>query len=104
MLERFDESFIARQPFVPPTVLCRELCGDEDFVDRCVESHPGETFGEGARILSEKLGPIRILKIPGPVRHTEVTEVHNWRDLQFMKRREGLVRETPVVACRPRVS
>src|SRR5947209_15127386 len=98
MLERVDESLIARKSFVPPTKLGGDLRGNEDFVDGCVKSYPGESLGEGARVLCKKLRPIRVLKVSYPIGHAEVAEVRNRRNLHLMKRVECVVRETPVVA------
>ena len=46
-----------------------------------VELHPGEAVGEGAGIGGEELREIGILEIADPVRHAEMAEVDDRRDV-----------------------
>ena len=52
---------------------------DEHLVHRRVELHPREALGEGARVVGEQLGEVRVLEIADPVRHAEMAEVDDRR-------------------------
>jgi hypothetical protein len=68
-----------------------------------VEADPGEAAREGARIFGEQRRPVGVLETADPVRHAEVTQIGDGRDLQPVQLGEGLVGKFPVVPARTRV-
>ncbi len=97
MLERGDEAAVVRHLLVPPAVFGGEDRADEHLVDRRVELHPGEALGEGAGIGGEELREIRILEIADPVRHSEMAQIDDRRDVAPLQLGEGEVGEFPVI-------
>ena len=100
VLQGSYERLVALQPLIPPSELSGEGRRDKDLVDGCVEAHPFKPFRECLGVLREQLGPVRVLEIPDPIRHTEVAQIYDESDLLLMQHIERFIREAPVVFAR----
>ena len=100
VLQRRDEAAVRGQLLVPPAIGGRELRADEHLVHRRVQLHPRKALGEGAGVAAEELGEVGILEVADEVRHAEMAEIDDRRDVDLLQVAEGEVGETPVIALR----
>ena len=99
VLQRRDEGLIAGELLVPPAVAGGEHGADVHLVDRRVELHPRKPPRERVGIAGEEVGEVAVLEVSHPVRHAEVTEIDDRRDVTALQLRHHLVGHVPVVAA-----
>ncbi|CAM3747266.1 hypothetical protein DEFR109230_10710 [Deinococcus frigens] len=104
MLEGRHEAALGLELFIPQPVLRAGLGRHVDLVDGRIVPHPGIAPCHRLGVLGKMDGQLRVLEIAQPVRHPEVHQIKDWRDLQPFHLGHHLIGKFPVVLARTLVN
>ena len=95
-----DKTIVRTELLVPQSVVSAESSRDIHLVHWGVVAHPRIAYSHGFCKVSQVCGKLRILVIADPIRHPEMHEVENRRDLESLYFCHHLVGEGPVILVR----